>query len=1000
METNLFCNIISKKTGHPATETPFDAIAGYTRGGTEGNLLIIKSAEVTARLPGWPVHQIRTITGSQWIKISLINPVMLLEPASKESGLYQSDAASKVLSSVDLSGVHFYSTTYDATHPWCPIDDGRSLSDHTHHTFVRSVSELWKVCDPDFTWNFEISGGFKKLGLDSLIPPILRGIAETSPLSSTGNGTDVFATLITRQKNLNPGSRYESRGLSPTSPGCGNEYECEQIVYHEYYKESGLLSKPLGLKFTKSREHGPVTPTSQAPSGSFEQALSTPSYSWSSFTWARGTVPLRWAHRLKKTQVTATLTVDKQPFRGVADYWQRFWARHNTRNVLNINLLRNTLNRCHGSTVIPNWLDSLEDTEQGSPTSSPLLAATARSSSPKSPTDLGSSRSDFFLQTPPMTSHMETESPLRAFILGPYNILGNTNWPSMDSPNRKARVVKNYQPGDVVSVSSEVGGWLKIRGSGWVMARSDRHHNAGWHEIVTMSDTLPKADVTAEDSEFGIEMGYSQNINNNDLMQKPLSEGDEDDDSDSSISDTDLPTSGGEEEESPSPSKSQSQSPLSLPIEQSGSRILSIREDQFVFKGETLLTYFFELSLFALDRRLQCESWAVQGLPKQPQAPSPTLKFHSTAVKHLDWHGSCKKYGEKRTIETLWDMAMPTMKDHGVTSGVLCAPPTEDEFPVSSIQSRQTGIMRVNCADSLDRTNVACFYLCLQALGEQYHHLASVDADVVEGCPGDSWPLSGTQLDNTVVEVPRSVLSALAMCFIDTGDACATLYCNSPAMHSGPLRSYLPQDSKGRHKKTNISISLSRRFQNQFTDRKRTRSINLLLGNDLLFNKLVGNSSTLTTAWQQMNINMKSCSFISEYQGTISQLRKQLGSSVERVFCWQCLSQCSSIDDCQHTTQSISVIVVFSSSDAAVKCVAMDPPNRFVLSSSQSFLSYQALKLSNLRLSISKKYKAQAALLNMKNAAVASKGDIVKNVKKRFAWMKDKIDGGKKTPPP
>eukprot|EP01060_Flectonema_neradi_P010414 TRINITY_DN1749_c2_g1_i1.p1 TRINITY_DN1749_c2_g1~~TRINITY_DN1749_c2_g1_i1.p1 ORF type:complete len:942 (+),score=164.76 TRINITY_DN1749_c2_g1_i1:430-3255(+) len=940
------------------------------------------------------MHQLRTITGSQWIKIPFVNPMLLLEPASKECGLYQSDVASRVVGSVDLSGVHFYSTTYDATQPWCGINQSGSKEQHSHEGFVKSVAELWKKCDCEYIWNSEISSDFKKLGLASQIPPILRGMAETTVLSSTGNGTDVFATLITRQKNLNPGSRYESRGLSSTSPGCGNEYECEQIVFHEYHKESGLLSKPLGLKFTKSREHGPLTPTSQSPSKGFEQALVPSVYSWSSFTWARGTVPLMWSHRLKKTQVTATLTVDKQPFRGVADYWQRFWSRHQTKNVLNINLLRNTLNRCNGNTVVPSWTDSLDEVEQRtvSPNSSPQLSAVTAARC-TSPVDLSLSRSEVKSLSTSTSNYVDEAA--QVYILGPYNILGNSSWPAMESPNRKARVVKNFKCGDVVTATPDSGGWLRIKPTCWVMARSDRYHNAGWHEIKTMSDSLPKADVTAEDVEFGIEMGYNIN-NNSDLFQKPLSDGDgDDDDTDSSISDTDLPMSGGEEDEAPSPSKLGSHSPTSLPIEQSGSRILSIREDQIIFKGESLLTYFFELSLFALDRRLQRDSWSAQGMPRQSQAPSANLKLHNTIVKHLDWHGSCKKYGEKRTIETLWDIALPTMKEHGVTSGVL-SPPADSGSPVvSTLQSRQIGITRVNCADSLDRTNVACFYLCLQALGEQYHHLASVDSDLVEGCPGESWPLCGTQLDNAVVEIPRSVLSALAMCFIDNGDACATLYCNSPAMHSGPLRSYLPEDSKGRHKKTNISISLSRRFQNQFTDRKRTRSINLLLGSDSLLNKLVRSSAALATIWNGVGADMNTSVFISDHQGK--------GFDGCKTFCWQCIQYKTDgvpLVECQHLSKCVSVIAVFDTPELAIKFAALDSSNRFVLSSSQSFFNYQASKLSTLKLSVSKKYKAQAALMNMKNAAVASKGDIVKNVKKRFAWVKDKIEGGKKTPPP
>lgn len=58
-----------------------------------------------------------------------------------------------------------------------------------------------------------------------------------------------------------------------------------------------------------------------------------------------------------------------------------------------------------------------------------------------------------------------------------------------------------------------------------------------------------------------------------------------------------------------------------------------------------------------------------------------------------------------KALEGLWEMLDPIVK--------------KNDLWLSTGERRQTGILRYNCADSLDRTNLASFFVCAQVLMEQ-----------------------------------------------------------------------------------------------------------------------------------------------------------------------------------------------------------------------------------------------------------------------------------------
>ena len=79
---------------------------------------------------------------------------------------------------------------------------------------------------------------------------------------------------------------------------------------------------------------------------------------------------------------------------------------------------------------------------------------------------------------------------------------------------------------------------------------------------------------------------------------------------------------------------------------------------------------------------------------------------------NLDWHANIKSLGEVKAIEGYWARVRPSIEQGDLT----VAKGAGDS--VRYIR-RQKGFMRYNCADSLDRTNLASYFVAVQALHEQ-----------------------------------------------------------------------------------------------------------------------------------------------------------------------------------------------------------------------------------------------------------------------------------------
>ncbi|MCL7028352.1 hypothetical protein MKW94_003528 [Papaver nudicaule] len=265
----------------------------------------------------------------------------------------------------------------------------------------------------------------------------------------------------------------------------------------------------------------------------------------------------------------------------------------------------------------------------------------------------------------------------------------------------------------------------------------------------------------------------------------------------------------------------------------------------------------------------------------------PRTRIH---LVHYDWHASTKLKGEKQTIEGLWiHLKAPTMSI-GICEGdylptrqrlkdckgeIICTKDFEGAF---CLRSHQNGVIRFNCADSLDRTNAASYFGVLQVFVEQCRRLGvSLDSDMALGypsvnnyggyvaplppgwekrsdavtgkayyidhntrtttwvhpCPDKPWK----RFDMTFEEFKRSTIlspvSQLADLFLLAGDIHATLYTGSRAMHSEIL-SIFNEETGGKFKQfsvaQNVKISLQRRYKNTIVDSSRQKQLEMFLG--------------------------------------------------------------------------------------------------------------------------------------------------------------------------
>ena len=93
------------------------------------------------------------------------------------------------------------------------------------------------------------------------------------------------------------------------------------------------------------------------------------------------------------------------------------------------------------------------------------------------------------------------------------------------------------------------------------------------------------------------------------------------------------------------------------------------------------------------------------------------------------------------------------------------------------------------------------------------------------------WSTHGASYAEVLAGLPARLVANFAALFASGGDVCAMLYCNSPAMHGGPIRQLAdPKLVTKDWTRSNAYIFVQRLYQSAVKDQRRTYMIELFLG--------------------------------------------------------------------------------------------------------------------------------------------------------------------------
>ena len=131
----------------------------------------------------------------------------------------------------------------------------------------------------------------------------------------------------------------------------------------------------------------------------------------------------------------------------------------------------------------------------------------------------------------------------------------------------------------------------------------------------------------------------------------------------------------------------------------------------------------------------------------------------------------------------------------------------------------QAGVLRVNCIDCLDRTNVAQFYMGLRVLGKQ---LWSMGIDM--RAPNSSMDAKDVSLDDHA-----PVVRVVMLMYERLGDRISMQYAGSQA-HKKVSGQPVGKDVNSNSRSAEVLTSIRRYYSNSFTDKLKQDAINLVLG--------------------------------------------------------------------------------------------------------------------------------------------------------------------------
>lgn len=184
----------------------------------------------------------------------------------------------------------------------------------------------------------------------------------------------------------------------------------------------------------------------------------------------------------------------------------------------------------------------------------------------------------------------------------------------------------------------------------------------------------------------------------------------------------------------------------------------------------------------------------------------------------FDWLHTNKHYGIETATNSLWKLVYKNIKEYGVNSGVI----KNEKKLDSKILKNQQGLFRVNCADSLDRTNLSIFFITIVYMNDLLKNIG------VESLTNNiDFSEDDLNLEFIKKNYNEFLVLKLAEIFVQNGDVCSLLFTNTVAMHTEYLRlfaQHLPEAP------SNTKILVERRIQNTIFDKNRNTQSEIFLG--------------------------------------------------------------------------------------------------------------------------------------------------------------------------
>jgi len=203
----------------------------------------------------------------------------------------------------------------------------------------------------------------------------------------------------------------------------------------------------------------------------------------------------------------------------------------------------------------------------------------------------------------------------------------------------------------------------------------------------------------------------------------------------------------------------------------------------------------------------------------------------SFEIVNHDFHYHNRTQGQTAAVESIWKSLGSQLRRDGITCGMIDFAKKPGTGPNMTISTHQTGVIRVNCLDSLDRTTVSSFFMCLQVLAEQCRRLG---VGLIASPPSEEpWPCLDCNYKELFQIMAPNLVEAAAEMFVRKGDVLSELYTQTAAMHSSAIRAFAPRLPAATK---NLQITVERRMHNMVFDHStggRHDQYNMLVGKGL-----------------------------------------------------------------------------------------------------------------------------------------------------------------------